>query len=129
MTAQMYAVVRHGTRHPTTKRSIETAKLKSQLVHQLPLAEEVSCPHCNQQYSTDNDLSSEGMKEQFCLANRLKTMYPKLLNQHYSDQIYHFQSSQTSRSFKRLATNHFIIFTFLFLKDAECIVACIGLKY
>ena len=104
---QMYAVLRHGARYPTAKRAAETERFKTLLLEKLgPEFPEFTAStrlRPATQFMHHGDISALGMKEQFCLAARLKQNFPYLLNEPYSMHHYQFRSSQTSRSFKRFA--------------------------
>lgn len=111
----MYSVLRHGARFATAKRATETAKLKAVLLNRLGAKfsknlenSKSSFAHRHPSSGSHGDLSELGMKEQYCLANRLKAEYPSLLGEIYSKDYYEFRSSQTSRSFKRFDGMHVV---------------------
>ena len=103
----MYAVLRHGARCPTARRTSEAKKFRATLLNKLgpPLAKDLlehgSPPSGDCHPNSHGDLSHIGMNEQFCLAIRLKSKFPWLLGEPYSSDYYDFRSSRVSRSFKR----------------------------
>ena len=103
----MYAVIRHGARHTTAKRAAETNRLKTAILNSLGPQFTKNFPEytSTQGFYTGTephgDISSLGMKEQYCLAVGLKSTFSELLGKPYSKHYYNFRSSQSSRSFKR----------------------------
>ena len=99
---QMYAIARHGTRYATAKRHAETKNIEATILRKLgPTFAKKVHSYRSSEPVYHGDLTHLGMKEQFCLALRLKTALPTLLGVPYSNNYYSFRSSQTSRSFKR----------------------------
>lgn len=107
----MYAVIRHGVRHATAKRAEETERFKTAILNSLDpknfpeYASRHGFNHSTESHDdisySHGDISHLGMKEQYCLATELKSMFPDLLGKPYSKHYYNFRSSKSSRCFKR----------------------------
>ena len=111
---QVYGLFRHGTRYPTIKHLSKWEKLQQKLLDRLSSDAALSDKAKNLRHWTNplnqdvvsgkaeaTELTKGGMKEQYCLARRLRERFPEVVGNTYSPLTCGLRSTQVSRTVKR----------------------------
>lgn len=99
--------MRHGTRYPTTKHLTKWVELQQHLPDRLP--SDSVLRHWTNPLNQDvvtgraepTELTIGGMKEQYCLAKRLRQRFPEIVKRTYSPLTCALRSTQVSRTVQR----------------------------